>query len=892
MKLTPLFAAWALLTMGSLSNCLADDAGAPLFPFSLPADGVTEGITDLSFLNARPANRLITVRDAHFFAGDARIRFWGVCIIGLEAFPSHEDATLLARRLANRGFNQARIHLIDGGYAPQGLFDPEHKGELRILPAQLDKLDYFIAELKNHGIYVELSVHGYHWRNVSGGAQYPVADLRGLAPFSSGIPLWDERFVAGEKQFARDFFGHVNPYTGSAYTEEPAVSTLEILNENGILCAWRGGHFKLWPLAMSADLQARWNQFLAKRYPATDQLRQAWASGEIRPDKQDMLQNGAFADGTKSWGLQRAKPSSGSMEIATPSELQGKPCVVIDSLRSPEKLAFVNLNQTGLTVEKGVRYRLSFWARSEAAGGASAKVHVTVSMNHAPWSGMGLGSTAEVGADWREAAFTFVGAADENAAKLMIEAPVGASRLSFTGFSLRRAEVVGLPANESLPAANVSMPLTPPDCLSRTGQFAQDWVDFLFDLDAHYFDAMRDFLEKDLHCRHPIKGTQVDQYSSYFSQARFDYVDSHGYWQHPSFPHKPWDREDWFIGNSPMINAGEEMAVELAERRVDGRPFNVSEYCHPAPSTYCAEQIPTIASIGAFQDWDGIIFHCWQEMTYDWSHRDSRRLPADRIDGWFNMSRHPVKLVTLPFGALAFRRGDIAPGREESSLGVTLDQEKRWAAEDLAKSWRAFDVAARRGATWRDVLTHRVGLALGSTATPPFLPLDLHRAHSDTGELDYDLADQDRGVLAVNTPRAKAVIGFGAGKTFDLGDVIIRPGSSRQNGYSVITASVVKGENFHSPGARLLVTATGYVENQGMAWNGDKTSVGNKWGEGPVMCEGIPVELTLKAEHAAAWPLDGQGHRLGPIPGETVPNGVRFIFGPTYKTLWYEIAVN
>jgi hypothetical protein len=575
------------------------------------------------------------------------------------------------------------------------------------------------------------------------------------------------------------------------------------------------------------------------------------------------------------------------MEVAATTGPNGKPCVVIDSQRAPEPLAFVNLNQTGLTLEKGARYRLSFWARSEAP----AKVNVNVSMSHAPWSTMGLSSKLDMGPEWREASFTFMAADDETAAKIMIEAPAGQSRLSFAGFSLHKAEIAGLPANESLEAGNIALPLTLSDCVSRTHPVASDWADFLFELDAHYFDTMRDFIVKDLHSRHPIKGTQVDQYSSYFSQASYDYLDSHGYWQHPAFPRKPWDYEDWFVSNSPMINDGESVAVALAERRVDGKPYNVSEYCHPAPSTYCAEQVPTIASIGALQDWDGIVFHCWQEMQYDWRHQQSHRLPADRIDGWFNMSRHPVKLVTLPFGALAFRRGDIAVAREESSLGVTLEQEKAWAATDLAESWRNFDVAARQGMTWRDVLTHRVGLALGSNAAPAFLPTTLRQTDSDTKQLTYNLADPKAGVLTVNTPRAKAVVGFGAGKTFEFGDVVVRPGPTRQRGFSVITASALRGEDFHSKGARLLVTATGYIENKGMGWNDGKTSVGKNWGEGPTMCEGIPIELTLKAQHATAWPLDGQGRRQAPISAETVPGGVRFHFGPDFKTLWYEIDV-
>ena len=885
-----------ILTTGIASLLFAGvavaDTDTNLFPFVLPADDVTEGITDLSFLNNKPANDLVTVRDGHFYSGGKRIRFWGVCIIGAAAFPSHEDAALIARRLASRGMNQVRVHLLDGNYAPLGLFDPEHKGELRILPSQLDKLDFFIAELKKHGIYVELPVNGYHWRNVSGAADYPGTDFKAFASFSSGIPLWNDHFIATEKQFARDFFGHVNPYTGKAYTEEPCVSTMEIVNENGLICAWRGGHFrKAWPETMIADLQTHWNKFLKTRYAATERVRQSWAAGEIHADPQDMLKNADFANGTKSWPLQCVKPSVARMEVVAVGGPNGRPCIILSSERAPEKMAFVILHQDGLAIEKGCRYTLSFLAKADTATNASLKLNVGVALNHPPWNTVGLTTTVDAGSEWRKVTLHFVGTQDESAAKLMISPPVGTSRVSLAGFSLRKADIIGLPPSESLDASNVSMPLTPEDCVSRTRQVAADFVDFLYELDGRYFDTMRDFLKRDLHCKHPVKGTQVDNYSSYFSQARYDYLDSHGYWQHPSFPRKPWDPKDWFVGNSPMVNHGGETVVELAERRVRGKPFNISEYCHPAPSTYCAEQVPTIASFGAMQDWDGVVFHCWQEMEYDWHVREVRKLPADRIDRWFNMSRHSVKLVTMPFGALAFRRGDVAAAREETAIGVTLDEEKQWLAEKAGTSWQGFNVGTCKGATWRDAFTHRISLALGSKTVPAFLPSELKRAQSDTSELAYDLSDATAGALTVNTPRAKAVIGFGAGRTFELGDAILKPGPTMQRGFSVITASVVRGASFNSPGARILVTATGYVENQGMVWNADKTSVGNQWGEGPVMCEGIPFELILKTKHATAWPLDSRGRRLDPITGEAVPGGVRFVFGSRYKTLWYEIAV-
>jgi hypothetical protein len=875
-----------------LANLAAADTAAKLFPFTLPGDDLTQGVTDLSFLNDKPANDLVTVRDGHFYAGGKPVRFWGVCVIGVACFPTHEEAPLVARRLASRGMNQVRIHLIDGSYAPNGLFDPAYKGQLRILPAQLDALDYFIAELKRCGIYVELSVHGYHWRNITGAGDFPGFDPKKFAPFSSGIPLWNEGFLKTEKQFARDFFGHVNPYTGKAYTEDPCVACLEIINENGILCAWRGGHFrKAWPETMIADLQRHWNTFLQSRYSTTERLSQAWASGAIHADPRELLQDGDFVRGTPAWALQVAKPSTATMKIVAGGGPAGRPCLLLDSDRASHAKAFVILHQARLATEKGVRYRLSFQAKAETKADAPLRLAASVSMNHSPWSGVGLSGFADVGPQWSEVTLNFVGTQDEAAAKLMILPPVGASRVSLAGFSLRKADVTGLPPGESIEAGNVSMPLTPRDSVSRTRLVAADFVDFLYELDGRYFDVMREFLKNELGCKHPVKGTQVDQYSSYFSQARCDYIDSHGYWQHPSFPRKPWDSKDWTIGNSPMVNHGGEVVVELAARRVRGMPFNVSEYCHPAPSTYCAEQVPTIAAFGALQDWDGVVFHCWQELAYDWRHREVRRLPSDQIDSWFNMAHHPVKLVTMPFGALAFRRGDVAPAREESSIGVTLAEEKGWLIGlPAAQTWRSFGAAAGKGVTWRDAFTHRLSLDLGSSTVPPFVSPQRERAESDTGEVVCDQGDPAGGVLTVNAARAKAVIGFGAGKTFALGDVILKPGPTMQQGFAVITLSAVRGVTFHSPGAAILVTATGYVENSGMGWNADKTSLGNQWGKGPVMCEGIPLELIVKTKRATAWPLDDHGRRLAPVSGQSNAEGVRFTFGPRYKTLWYEIA--
>jgi hypothetical protein len=860
------------------------DANAELFAFSLPGDDPTMGVTDLAFLNARPADELVSVRGGHFYAGNKRIRFWGINNCFNANFPSHEEARLLARRFANLGMNLLRITETDCDYAPKGLFDPKYPGQLRIVPSQLDKLDYFIAELKRQGIYVELSVHIQHWRNITGSTQVPGMEKDKFGFFAHGMPFWNETFLNGEKQWAREFLGHVNPYTGKAYTEEPAVAYVEILNENGLISGWNHGSMRRsWPPAMVADLQSHWNAFLRARYTSSDRLRRAWAPGEVRVDPRNLpnlLQNANFAHAQRGWDLRPASVSSTALEVAEHGGPDGQACVVIHNPHTAAK-DIVSLVQTGLAIEKGCAYRVTFQVRADEP----LRLSVSVSKADPPGKSLGMVNKIDVTNTWQKITRDFVGTDDERRGRLTVSLPTGAVRVSLAEFSLRKVSVIGLRPGEALETGNVSMPLSPADCVTRTRPVATDFADFLLDVDRRYFATMYAFLKDELGCKHPIKGTQVNKpYSSYFSQVQCDFIDAHGYWQMPVFAKKEWDPEGWSIANTPMVNRSCELVVELAGSRVAGKPYVVSEYCHPAPSTYCSEEAPTVGALAAQQDWDGI-------TLYSWAHEPRANYAGDRIPDFFDHNHHPLKLVTMPFAALAFRRGDVAAAREETTIGVTRNDELQWLAGGLGQAY-FFRIAERKGASWLDMFTHRLGLALGSDRVPMFLPHELKRAQSDTGQLVCDVTDPAGGVLTVSAPRAKAVIGFGAGKTFTLDDVTIKPGPTRQHGFSVITASAVRGGDLHSPGAALLVTATGYAENTGMVWNADKTSVGDKWGKAPVLCEGIPFELSLPSKTLRAWALDPRGRRAREVPVSITPTGALLRLGPQYRTLWYEVAID
>ncbi|MBI4603068.1 MAG: hypothetical protein HY721_14010 [Planctomycetes bacterium] len=66
--------------------------GGELAPFVLPWDDASPGPADVSFLLEAPAGKrgFVEARDGRFWAGDRRIRFWGVNVCFAACFPPKE----------------------------------------------------------------------------------------------------------------------------------------------------------------------------------------------------------------------------------------------------------------------------------------------------------------------------------------------------------------------------------------------------------------------------------------------------------------------------------------------------------------------------------------------------------------------------------------------------------------------------------------------------------------------------------------------------------------------------------------------------------------------------------------------------------------------------------
>jgi len=332
----------------------------------------------------------------------------------------------------------------------------------------------------------------------------------------------------------------------------------------------------------------------------------------------------------------------------------------------------------------------------------------------------------------------------------------------------------------------------------------------------------------------------------------------------------------------------------LAPKRVLNKPHTLSEHNHPAPNTFTSEGLLIAAAYGLLQDWDAIYF-------YTYAHRRDN-LDARKITGFFDIDQHPTQWMSLVAAGAMFLRGDVSPAQK--LVAVSLSREQEIEALRGSWAWKLVD-GSDVGLRGEIALKHRVAVATEGQSLPSdaLRPDQVNTSGntltSDTGEIKWDWSVGGKGVITVSSPRSKAVIGFGGGRQFDLGDgVLVEPGNTRQSGFSVITLTVKQGalSSQVTQTTQLLITATGYVQNTNWGWEelGDnRVTVRDNWGTPPTLVEGIPARITLPMPAGAvqAYALDERGARKAKLPVSSDSGGRAVIqIGAQYRTLWYEVV--
>ncbi|MCL1909706.1 MAG: cellulase family glycosylhydrolase [Kiritimatiellaeota bacterium] len=832
------------------------------FPFEMNWDGRGEveadlppPVWDVSFLNTKPAgaNGRIIVKDGHFAEEKTgkRVRFLGVN--GM-TFPTREQAEKYAPLLARAGINLVRLHNMDnkGNWgAKQTVFDHSHDDTQHYQADVIDNFHYSVAQLKKQGIYVTFEVQVNRQLKAGDGVGDNPLLGKAMKRHDRYSRVWIERF----KEYAREMLCAVNPHTGLALKDDPVLATVEINNENSLYQnAYGVPAPEAVPEPYATDLREQWNAWLRKRHASDAAMLAAWNEGAGLGKS---LVNDADA-----WKTEARE--STKIEILETGKNAGPTFKVAASKGATAWHAQAHL--LDLTFEDGKTYTISFRAKSTTPRPAN----IRACHQNPYWENYGLSRDFEIGAEWRDYSFTF-NATKPVPAAARITLILGGESATFEidDFDIREGwPTEKLADGESLKNGNIK---------SGFGTPARnlDWRRFLADTDRAFAEEIRDFLRDELGVRAPICDTQIDygRLEGFYREQNMDYTDAHGYWQHPEFPGKPFDFNNWFIRNTPQIDVmgngkNESMLENLALYRVEGKPYIISEFDHPAPNDYASEMLPVAAAFAAFQDWDGLVLFCFN---------DNPEKPI--IDLWFDIT-HPAKFGFLPQAALIFRTG-VFPSSSRVSV-LTLPQDI-WLDDSLHASdaW----AADRKPNT----LTERVAVSDEFTVpnTKPAI-LNKHTVAQKSGiSVQQNPADEKIYFRAASP--ASAII---AGRISNATSGALALAKVETDGGFIAASAVTMDSKPFATTQRLLLTIANRFENTGMKWNAARTSVGNDWGKAPILAAGISAEVSLQLpdEPWKVYALSAAGQRRAEVPTMYRGGKLEFKITPQQEAIWYEIT--
>lgn len=258
MKYRSLLSLTVLLGMATLVH------GAPKIP--TPADLVPSNAGKHGFVTVNPDTKRLMFEDGT----DAR--FYGVCFQSyLEATEpvSDDDMITLLDDLREMGVNVIRFQTHTDNMQAGSL------GE-KLNTVAVDNRDRFFAHAIKRGIYLHMNLH-------TRGYAQDLAKKNGGG--SECIILIDD-LINMNNRFVTDMLNHVNPHTGRAYKDEPAIISLQLGNEHHTYSreGWRNSYLKH-KGPIKEEVQKKFNVFLAEKYGSRDKLAKAW--GDLLQADQD-----------------------------------------------------------------------------------------------------------------------------------------------------------------------------------------------------------------------------------------------------------------------------------------------------------------------------------------------------------------------------------------------------------------------------------------------------------------------------------------------------------------------------------------------------------------------------------------------------------------------------
>ena len=258
------------------------------FPLQVGLPGEGRDERSLADWFETPAGRRgrISMDGDHLVYGGERIKLWGLNLSFADCAPPKDLADRRAEFYARMGINAVRLHKYADGPGWAGIQSTEKFAEFDA--AALDRMDYFVAQLKSKGIFVKLSPT-FMVKLGHGDREYvPYLDEFGQLGNARDARV-DTRhgsiYLSRELQDLQirqtlNLLRHRNPYTGLTYAEDPAIAIVEMFNEDSALFFGTMARLQEVP-TLRRRAAAQFTQWLRRKYGTEARLLEAWGPNSL-----------------------------------------------------------------------------------------------------------------------------------------------------------------------------------------------------------------------------------------------------------------------------------------------------------------------------------------------------------------------------------------------------------------------------------------------------------------------------------------------------------------------------------------------------------------------------------------------------------------------------------
>ncbi|WP_288592891.1 hypothetical protein [uncultured Victivallis sp.] len=387
---------------------------------------------------------------------------------------------------------------------------------------------------------------------------------------------------------------------------------------------------------------------------------------------------------------------------------------------------------------------------------------------------------------------------------------------------------------------------------------------FLSELQGKCLDELQAFLKDDLRMETMVTSLNFQMNSALtVMRDRFEAVDVHSYFDHPSFPETKWAAPYLFRQQSAVGGAAKPL-TDLMACRIFNKPFLVTEINFCNPNRYRAEYGPLIGGYAALQEWSGIFRFTWTHSAWG-VERGASGPPF-----MFDIAGDPLARLSDRIVIAMFRRGDVSPARQKFA--------QRFSANDLGVGDRNGDIAnfgilgltGQVGAVVVPRIPKDVTVLGGSD--DPEIKIPFGPVVSSTGELKIDAGSRS---FTVSSPRSESI-------TLERGSLEAgRLSVHDVQGFQTVAAIALDEHPLAASGSILVIHLTNVLPT-GMTFEDETMQLIPDIGRLPILVRRLKAEVGIAAGERPfrVTALNGNGKALGEVKGVLTDGVFRFTADP------------